>query len=132
MVSDNASSLNIKQLVLTFFNIPRLYQIIYGHKLLTIFQSAVLNTDEPIKAVLIQKTTNKLICNQISTVFRKARKLIISNNSIQLKVSINQAHQRTVNFFVEKFHKCYASKSKVHVKLVKITTKNNKLKEKHI
>lgn len=132
MVSDNASSLNIKQLVLTFLNIPRLYQIIYGDKLLTIFQSVVLNTDEPIKAVLIQKTTNKLICNQISTVFRKARKLIISNNSIQLKVSINQAYQRTVNFFVEKFHKCYASKSKVHVKLVKITTKNNKLKEKHI
>ena len=132
MVSDNLSSLNIKQLVLTFLNIPRLYQIIYGDKLLTIFQSVVLNTDEPIKAVLIQKTTNKLICNQISTVFRKARKLIISNNSIQLKVSINQAYQRTVNFFVEKFHKCYASKSKVHVKLVKITTKNNKLKEKHI
>lgn len=132
MVSDNLSSLNIKQLVLTFLNIPRLYQIIYGDKLLTIFQSVVLNTDKPIKAVLIQKTTNKLIWNQISTVFRKARKLIISNNSIQLKVSINQAYQRTVNFFVEKFHKCYASKSKVHVKLVKITTKNNKLKEKHI
>ena len=132
MVSDIVSSLNIKQLVLTFLNIPCLYQIIYGHKLLTIFQSVGLNTDEPIKAVLIQKTTNKLICNQISTVFRKARKLIISNNSIQLKVSINQAYQRTVNFFVEKFHKCYASKSKVHVKLVKVTTKNNKLKEKHI